>query len=165
MCVEMSKVYVDKSVIECMRKEIDKVCEKEIETGGIILGRNSEKEADIIISHIIDGGYNAERKRRSFKKDIKYSKKMENKIFKKYGFYYIGEWHTHPNNNMQYSLMDMESMISISNNNLGYKMIFIISGNDYKKPFKIYCYNQTTRNIEELTYEVIEVEKILKRGE
>ena len=66
---------------------------------------------------------------------------------------------------MQYSLMDMESMISISNNNLGYKMIFIISGNDYKKPFKIYCYNQTTRNIEELTYEVIEVEKILKRGE
>ena len=44
-------------------------------------------------------------------------------------------------------------------------MIFIISGNDYKKPFKIYCYNQTTRNIEELTYEVTEVEKILKRGE
>lgn len=61
--------------------------------------------------------------------------------------------------------MDMESMISISNNNLGYKMIFIISGNDYKKPFKIYCYKQTTRNIEELTYEVIELEKILKRGE
>ena len=86
MCVEMSKVYVDKSVIECMRKEIDKVCEKEIETGGIILGRNSEKEADIIISHIIDGGYNAERKRRSFKKDIKYSKKWRIKFLKNMGF-------------------------------------------------------------------------------
>lgn len=165
MCVEMSKVYIDKSVIDCMRKEIDKVCKKEIETGGIILGRNSEKEENIIISHIIDGGYNAERKKMSFKKDIKYSKKMENKIFKKYGFYYIGEWHTHPNNNTQYSLMDMESMISISNNNRGYKMIFIISGNNYKNSFKIYSYDQTTRKIEELTYEITEVEKLLKKGE
>ena len=48
MCVEMSKVYVDKSVIKRMSKEIDKVCEKEIETGGIILGRNSEKGVILI---------------------------------------------------------------------------------------------------------------------
>lgn len=162
MCVEMNKVYIDKSVIEYIKKEIDKVSNQKIETGGIILGRNCEKENDIFISHIIDGGHNAERKKSSFKKDIKYSKKVENKIFKKYGFYYIGEWHTHPNNSTQYSLMDMESMISISTNNIGYKMIFIISGNNYNKPFKIYSYNRINRRIEELSYEITEIEKLLK---
>lgn len=158
--MEMDKVYIDKSVIQYMNKEIEKISNKNIETGGIILGRNNEKEKHIIISHVVDGGHRAEREKKLFKKDIKYSKKIEKKIFEKYGFYYIGDWHTHPNNNINYSKTDKDSMIDISNHNIGHKMIFIIAGNSINT-FKIYHYNRFNKKIEELIYEVTEIEKLM----
>lgn len=157
----MNKVYIDKSILKNMRNEIDKVKDKNIETGGIILGKNN-KEDNIYITHILDGGYKAERNRFSFKRDINYSERIAKKIYKKYGFYYIGDWHTHPNNYLRYSLIDLETIIATSKMNQEYRMIFIIAGNNHDLPFKIYSYNIEYEKIEELSYEIIDdIEKII----
>ena len=151
----MSKLYIDKSVLKYMENEIKKVKNKNIETGGIILGKNKEG-GNIFITHIIDGGYKASRKRGNFKKDIKYSQKIVDKIYKMQGFYYIGDWHTHPNNCLLYSETDSKSMKEICKLNKGYKMIFIIAGNDINLPFKVYTYNINNNTIEEVKYEFVE---------
>lgn len=159
----MNKVYIDKSAVDYIRVEIDKVKDKDIETGGIIVGRSSKHDNITIVSHCLSGGYKAIREKYCFKKDINYSKMIENKIKAQYGFYYIGEWHTHPNNNLNYSETDRMSMIDIATENKDYLMIFIIAGNTIKIPFKMYYYDYENKKIKEIKYKIVkQIEKYLK---
>lgn len=159
----MKKIYIDRSALEYMKNEIIKVYNKNIETGGIIIGSNKESD-DIFITHIIDGGFKAFRKKYEFKKDMEYSKRVEKMLYNKYGFYYIGDWHTHRNNELKYSLKDYNSIMQVSNINEGHKMIFIISCDD-NSSFKIYSYSNSLKKIVEMNFEIVDnIETFLNIG-
>ncbi len=50
----------------------------------------------------------------SFDRSAKGVEKIFRQLYTEEGYYYIGEWHTHPNGSSQHSPLDLDSMIKIA---------------------------------------------------
>ena len=131
-------IYISKDALEFIIKEVKK--SRNYETGGILLG-TVLKTNDVLITHAIGPGPKAIKKQKEFQKDYDYSFRILNLLYKKYSVDFLGEWHKHPSNCIQYSQKDFESMIRISSINT-LPCFFIIVGNDFidvgSKYIKIY---------------------------
>lgn len=61
---------------------------------------------------------------------FEYSIKMLNLLYNKYSVCFLGDWHKHPNNCIEYSSKDYVSMVKISRINIR-PCFFIIVGDDF----------------------------------
>ena len=120
-------IYISKDAIKFINNEVKK--SRNIETGGILLGVILQTK-DILITHASGPGPKAIKKRNEFRKDCDYADRMLNLLYRKYSVDFLGEWHKHPNNCINYSLKDFESMVKISKINTR-PCFFMIVGNDY----------------------------------
>lgn len=105
--------FIDESVHDFIISESQNKYPKE--TGGILVGRLVEDRAKITNS--IGPGPNALHKRNKFKRDGDFSQDiLDSYVDQSNGEYdYIGEWHSHPQNNGP-SSKDVSSMAWIANN-------------------------------------------------
>ena len=120
-------IYISKDALKFINNEVQ--ISRNIETGGILLGAILRTE-DILITHAIGPGPKAIKKHNEFQKDYDYSVKMLNLLYRKYSVDFLGEWHKHPNNCIEYSSKDYASMVKISRINTR-PCFFIIVGNDF----------------------------------
>jgi len=85
------------------------------ETGGVLLGYIT-KDGDYVITRIIPGGPKADRRAYSFQHDSDWQDDKMDKVWEetKGAEYYIGEWHTHPNNPTHMSVFDIDALKTIA---------------------------------------------------
>jgi integrative and conjugative element protein (TIGR02256 family) len=121
-------IYINKDALTIIENQVSK-CQS-FETGGILLGYHLNNGTSII-THAVTSRGRSIKENKLFKKDLSHAVKMENKLNKKYGTIYLGDWHKHPNNNTMYSFLDYLSILrsSIINNEA---LFFIIVGDDFK---------------------------------
>jgi len=83
------------------------------ESGGFLVGYYSQ---DFMTLHITDFVLPQQQKSSSFlfERSIIGIKEVFNKLFVTKKYYYIGEWHTHPNGSSMYSQIDLKAMIEIA---------------------------------------------------
>lgn len=101
------------------------------ETGGIIIGRYSDDGLTAHISEIINSPDDSVKKKAFFKRGINGLQKRLDTLWKD-SYYYLGEWHFHPNSSPTPSSSDIEQMISLSQNkklNCPEPILIIIGGN------------------------------------
>lgn len=120
-------IFINNEALKKIYYEVKK--SKAVETGGILLGITLNT-GDILITHAIEPGPNAVKKSNEFQKDYDYSLRMLTLLYKKYSVDYIGEWHKHPNNCVNYSKKDHASMLKITKIN-SLPCFFIIVGTDF----------------------------------
>jgi integrative and conjugative element protein (TIGR02256 family) len=120
-------IYISKDALNFINNEVQ--ISRNAETGGILLGAILRTE-DILITHAIGPGPKAIEKHNEFQKDYDYSVKMLNILYRQYSVDFLGEWHKHPNNCIEYSSKDYSSMVKISRINTR-PCFFIIVGNDF----------------------------------
>lgn len=107
--------------IELSNEQLDllhKLCEESnpYETGGIIIGKYSDDGLTAHISEISNSPVDSVKKKALFKRGIKGLQKRLDTLWKD-GYYYLGEWHYHPNSLPNPSGSDIKQMISLSQNN------------------------------------------------
>lgn len=85
------------------------------ETGGIIIGRYSDDGLTAHISEITNSPDDSIKRRSSFKRGIQGLQKKLNMLWGN-RYYYLGEWHYHPNSSSFPSEHDIKQMISLSHN-------------------------------------------------
>lgn len=114
------------------------------ESGGFLVGYYSQ---DFITLHITDFVLPQQQKSSSFlfERSIIGIKEVLNKLFVTKKYYYIGEWHTHPNGSSMYSQIDLKAMIEIANCetvNITNPILLILSVSKNKlQDFSFYIYN------------------------
>jgi len=84
-----------------------------VETGGILVGR-TEEDGKVIIEAASGPGPKAIQSATGFNRDVAFCQKFMNEHATK-GLKYIGEWHSHPNNNNQPSGTDLRSLTEVAN--------------------------------------------------
>ena len=67
-----------------------------LETGGILLSRESPKGRVIDIDVAGGPGPNAKHGQRSFSRDLAHAKQLADQAWRETGAIWVGEWHTHP---------------------------------------------------------------------
>ena len=114
------------------------------ESGGFLVGYYSQ---DFMTLHITDFVLPQQQKSSSFlfERSIIGIKEVFNKLFVTKKYYYIGEWHTHPNGSSMYSQIDLKAMIEIAtcetvNITNPILLIFSVSKNKLQD-FSFYIYN------------------------
>lgn len=157
-------IYISRDAFAFIISEVKKA--KNIETGGILLGVIL-KSKDVLITHAIGPGPKAIKRSSIFQKDYEYSLKMLNILYKKYSVDFLGDWHKHPNNCIEYSKRDYLSMINISKIN-SRPCFFIIVGNNITEDdggIKIYSVNNSY-SIQSYPFQIVdEPEKLaLEKG-
>jgi len=125
-------IYIYDSALQRITLEVDNA--KGIETGGILVGVRLMND-DIIITHATSPGPKAIKSKYSFQKDFDYTLRIMKMLYRKYSVIYLGEWHKHPTNNVNYSCADLASMLSITSIN-DLSCLFMIVGDSYciKRP-------------------------------
>ncbi|MBE6847568.1 MAG: hypothetical protein E7503_05505 [Ruminococcus sp.] len=101
------------------------------ETGGIIIGKYSDDGLTAHISEISNSPADSVKKKAFFKRGIKGLQKRLDTLWKD-NYYYLGEWHYHPNSMPTPSSSDIKQMISLSQNkklNCPEPILIIIGGN------------------------------------
>ena len=86
-----------------------------IETGGVLAGHPLEN-GDFIITNASGPGPKATHSATKFEKDVEYCQKFLDELFinSKKQIVYIGEWHSHPNENNKPSGTDLKSLTEIA---------------------------------------------------
>jgi [CysO sulfur-carrier protein]-S-L-cysteine hydrolase len=114
------------------------------ESGGFLVGYYSQ---DFMTLHITDFVLPQQQKSSSFlfERSIIGIKEIFNKLFVTKKYYYIGEWHTHPNGSSMYSQTDLKAMIEIATCetvNITNPILLILSVSKNKlQDFSFYIYN------------------------
>jgi integrative and conjugative element protein (TIGR02256 family) len=100
---------IDKEALQviCSFKQVDK---KDLEAGGIIMGRFIRNSKNIIIDKVTEPAKEDKRTRYSFKRrSVQHQIILEDQWSKSHGTCnYLGEWHTHPENNPSPSGIDLK---------------------------------------------------------
>ncbi|WP_165765092.1 Mov34/MPN/PAD-1 family protein [Flavobacterium oncorhynchi] len=125
-------------------KEFEKIALKFYpnEIGGYLMGYYTEDKSNaVIVKQILSNNF--ENSPTSFRHvvDQKLKEKFI-KVFNEEKIHYLGEWHTHPNSNSNYSLTDFNALKKIANNkdsNINNPILLII-GFD-KTGIKDYSFN------------------------
>ena len=94
---------------------LHKLCEESnpYETGGIIIGRYSDDGSVAFVSEMTNSPNDSIKKTTAFKRGIVELQKKLDMLWDK-SYYYIGEWHYHPNSSSFPSEYDIKQMISLS---------------------------------------------------
>ena len=114
------------------------------ESGGFLVGYYSQ---DFMTLHITDFVLPQQQKSSSFlfERSIIGIKEVFNKLFTTKKYYYIGEWHTHPNGSSMYSQTDLKAMIEIATCetvNITNPILLILSVSKNKlQDFSFYIYH------------------------
>lgn len=101
------------------------------ETGGIIIGKYSDDRLTAYISEISNPPDDSVKKKTFFKRGIRGLQKRLDTLWKD-SYYYLGEWHYHPDSLPTPSSSDIKQMISFSQNkklNCPEPILIIIGGN------------------------------------
>lgn len=101
---------------ESLQRMMDLVKEKSgIETGGVLAGM-SDKEGNIIITHASGPGPKALHTKMTFEKDIEFCQNFLDNLFESSGgtALYVGEWHSHPEDDNMPSGIDIKSLSEIA---------------------------------------------------
>jgi integrative and conjugative element protein (TIGR02256 family) len=80
------------------------------ETGGILLGHDHDGE--LLVSAAGDPGPDAERAARRFRRDLKHAQALADAAYRRDGSVWIGEWHTHPDGQVEPSAVDLGTYLS-----------------------------------------------------
>lgn len=106
-------VIIPKEVMREMQVLISQ--NNEIETGGVLAGKIDEN-GNIIITKASGPGPNSTKTSSKFQKDIQYCQKFLDDLYIQSDkqIAYIGEWHSHPNNNNNPSGTDIKSLTEIA---------------------------------------------------
>lgn len=109
---------------------------RNIEIGGIIVGEYDQEHKYALVRAISDAPIDSLKNTNWFLRGIKGLQEMLNFFWQKEHYYYIGEWHFHPNSSAQVSSVDIEQMqeISLSKDfNCPEPILIIIGGNPDRK--------------------------------
>lgn len=101
------------------------------ETGGILIGKYSDDSLTAHISEISNSPNDSVKKKTIFKRGVKGLQKRLDALWKD-SYYYLGEWHYHPNSLPTPSSSDIKQMVSLSQNkklNCPEPILIIIGGN------------------------------------
>lgn len=115
------------------------------ESGGFLVGYYSH---DFMTLHITDFVLPQQQENSSFtfQRSIVGIKEIFNGLFAIKKYYYIGEWHSHPNGSSMYSQMDLKAMIEIANCetvNIKNPILLILSVSKNKlQDFSFYIYDK-----------------------
>lgn len=112
---------------------LHKLCEESnpYETGGIIIGRYSDDGSVAFVSEMTNSPNDSIKKMTSFKRGIHGLQKKLDMLWDK-SYYYLGEWHYHPNSSPTPSRSDIEQMLSLSHDkklNCPEPILIILGGN------------------------------------
>lgn len=115
------------------------------EQGGFLIGRYSDES-----SAIIEGTISPKRKNSTPVSYIRFTDGMQdfwNRLYDEAGLIYLGEWHSHPGASANYSTIDRDTMIEISEADsvkINYPLFLIIGLNKENPQIKFYTvYDKT----------------------
>lgn len=114
------------------------------ESGGFLIGYYSQ---DFMTLHITDFVLPQQQKSSSFlfQRSVVGIQEVFNRLFVINKYYYIGEWHTHPNGSSMYSQTDLKAMIEIATCetvNITNPILLILSVSKNKlQDFSFYIYD------------------------
>lgn len=88
---------------------------KPYETGGILIGKYSDDCTTAIINEATSPPNDSKHRLSTF---FRGTKSLMNKLDSAWqnGYYYLGEWHYHPNSSSEPSLTDRKQMVTLSTN-------------------------------------------------
>lgn len=88
------------------------------ESGGILIGRQSLEKSVVIIEYLTTPDKKDKSTRTTFIRRDKSHQEYMDKIWKEQGniHCYVGEWHTHPEDNPQYSNIDYNNWLRLGKN-------------------------------------------------
>ncbi|MBS1773953.1 MAG: ThiF family adenylyltransferase [Bacteroidetes bacterium] len=119
-------VTIDEKVLNDMKQQVAN--KKGTETGGVLVGYIDNQVCHI--THASGAGPKAVEKRNGFEKDIEYCQAFIDELYAKHDnkAVYVGEWHSHPNQDNRPSGIDLNSLnnIAMQKNYLLEKPVMII---------------------------------------
>lgn len=145
-------IYILKSLVKSILKETN--AHYPLETGGMLLGYIEKKNYYVL--DLIEAGPDAVHKLNYFLPDSKFQQPiLEQKFIKSNGLItFLGDWHSHPNEDSYMSKLDMETLKNISEDE-GAQItcpIFIIIATS---PLKICGFNYKNGIYQELALKII----------
>lgn len=126
-------VEINDKLLSNIKSECIKAGNKE--TGGILIGKYSENNSNAIISSVTGPPKDSKQKNYTFERGVCGLEKIIDDNWD-LGYYYLGEWHFHPNRSPQPSVMDDIQMKKFAMNKLlkcPEPILIVIGGNQNKK--------------------------------
>ncbi len=110
----LSSVVIESNVLNNLVEQV--IAKAGTETGGVLAGYVNE-DGSIFITHASGPGHKAIETPTRFEKDVEFCQKFLDDLAEEHGekAVYLGEWHSHPNENNQPSNTDLRSLTDISN--------------------------------------------------
>ena len=105
------KVILSHGALEYMRDLV--LATPGVETGGVLVGNLDANNNTMQIVHASGPGPDSQRTASRFERDVEYCQNFVNQHAARQ-LLYLGEWHSHPNNNNKPSGTDIESLSAIS---------------------------------------------------
>lgn len=107
-------VSINETVLRDLATQV--VDKKGTETGGVLAGYIDE-QGNVSVRFASGPGPKAVQTRTKFEKDVEFCQKYLDDLYKEYGdrAIYLGEWHSHPNENNTPSNTDLRSLSEIAN--------------------------------------------------
>jgi integrative and conjugative element protein (TIGR02256 family) len=103
-------VVISKGALETIRDEVAK-SQPNLETGGILLGRQATDTAALHILVAGNPGDNAVHESRFFLRDREHAQALADAAWHESRAIWIGEWHTHPHGGQSPSHVDIQSYL------------------------------------------------------
>lgn len=145
-------IFILKSIVKAILHETGDYCP--LETGGMLLGYIKEKNYYVL--DLVEAGPNAVHKVNYFLPDGNYQQPILERKFKKSNglITFLGDWHSHPNEDSYLSRLDMETLKNISEDKGAQidRPIFIIIGTS---PIKVRGFNYYNGIYQELELKII----------
>ncbi len=140
------KIKICDLILNTMKKYLQ-VNSEDLEAGGVLIGKENMYNNDLVIEFITEPLKNDKRKRNRFhRKDkghLDIFKTLHRNNFETYA--YLGEWHTHPESEPNYSSIDYSNWKKIGKSApYGVIHYHIIAGYD---AFRIWEYNISKKKI------------------
>lgn len=126
----IQEISFKQEVVDFISKDIAKYLE--VETGGVLFGNVVNNR--IVVKKAIDGGKKAIRERFLFKADKDYVDMNIDMIRANTDYFYLGEWHTHPQTNPEPSIIDLNSISEIAASLPKFALLTIIGFLDFRPP-------------------------------
>lgn len=131
-CVTLQKEQLDLMLSMCKKS-------KRHETGGVLAGTYTDKNRNVLITHIGRPPLDSEFGLTWFVRGVKGIQDWLNNLWKNKTGYYVGEWHYHPFSSSSPSSQDLKQLKSISQSN-EYNCpepVLVIVGGDPKKDWTL----------------------------